>query len=125
MADKSYDIHGVRVFECAAEGAPLRNDSDAVDLIGKALEQHANVIVLPTERLDDDFFRLRTRIAGEFIQKFVNYGLRLAIVGDISRHVAESSSLRAFVYESNRGDHVWFVASADDLDKRLERFGPN
>jgi Domain of unknown function (DUF4180) len=120
MAGKSFELHGVHIYECDAEGAPLRKESDAADLIGTAISHRANLIVIPVERLDDDFFRLRTGIAGEFIQKFVNYGLRLAIVGDITRHVAESSALRAFVYESNRGDHVWFLATTDELEGRLE-----
>jgi hypothetical protein len=49
----------------------------------------------------------------------VTYRRRLAILGEISRHVAESSAFRDFVYEANRGDHVWFVADLEELDQRL------
>jgi len=121
MPARSYERNGVRVFECEAEGAQLRRDRDALDLIGEAWKHRAGFIVIPAERLGDDFFRLSTRVAGEIIQKFVIYRLRVAIVGDISRYVAESSALRDFVYESNRGKHVWFVASPEELDKRLEQ----
>jgi hypothetical protein len=124
MPDRSYELHGVRVLECAAEGARLRSDRDAADLIGSAFQHRAALIVLPVKRLDDDFFRLRTRIAGEIIQKFVNYRLRLAIVGDISRHLDESSALRALVNESNRGKEVWFIASLEELDRRLQQAQP-
>jgi len=110
-------------LECAPDGVPLRNDRDAVDLISKAWEHRAVLIAIPTGRLDDDFFRLSTRIAGEIIQKFLIYGLRVAIVGDISRHLNESSALRDFVYESNRGYHVWFLPNLEELEKRLQR-GP-
>jgi hypothetical protein len=41
------------------------------------------------------------------------------VVGDISRHVAASNALRDFVYESNRGRHLWFVDSLDELERRL------
>jgi hypothetical protein len=125
MPDTSYDLHGVRVFECGAEGLPLRNERDAANLVNTAWEHRARLIVLPVERLGDDFFRLKTRIAGEVIQKFVTYRLRVAIVGDISRYVAESSALRDFVYESNRGDQLWFVASIEDLGERMERAQAN
>ena len=67
--------------------------NDAVELIGKTFENRATLIVIPVECLDDEFFRLKTRIAGELIQKFVQYRRRLVIVGDISRHLAESSAL--------------------------------
>ena len=117
----TYELHGVRIFECAAEGAQPKNDHDAVELITAAWEHHARFIVIPAERLDDDFFRLKTRIAGEILQKFVTYGLRVAIVGDISRYLSESSALRDFVYECNRGAQVWFLANLEELDKRLEQ----
>lgn len=109
----------VSYFECARDGKKLRNDRDAVDLIGEALAQGAGLIVIPAERLDEDFFRLRTRVAGQILQKFVTYGRRVAIVGDISRHVAESSALRDFVVESNRGSHIWSVENMEEIERRL------
>jgi hypothetical protein len=121
MTGRTYELHGVRVFECAAEGPPPRNDRDAVELIGQAVEHRASVIVIPAERLGGDFFDLKTRIAGEVLQKFVTYGVRVAIAGDISRQVSESAALRDFVYECNRGPHIWFVADAGELGRRLKR----
>lgn len=119
MPAKSYELHGVPVLECAADEMRLLTYADAVDILGKSFENRAMLIVVPVECLDDEFFQLKTRIAGELIQKFVQYRRRLAIVGDISRHLAESSALRAFVYESNRGNEVWFLASLDELGQRL------
>ena len=119
MPSKSYELHGVRVLECDANEKQLRNYNEAVELIGKAFEHRVSVILVPAECLDDEFFRLSTRIAGELIQKIVQYRLRLVIVGDISRHLAESSALRAFVLESNRGKDVWFLATREELDERL------
>jgi hypothetical protein len=121
MPSKSYELHGVRVLECDANEKQLRNYNEAVELIGKAFENRASLIVVPAECLDDEFFRLSTRIAGELIQKVVQYRQRLVIVGDISRHLAESSALRAFVLEANRGKEVWFLATREELDQRLAR----
>jgi uncharacterized protein DUF4180 len=121
MLNASYELHGVRILACAADGARLRSDRDAVDLISSAWAHRAKLVVIPIERLDDDFFRLRTRIAGEIVQKFVTYRMQVAIVGDISQHVSESSALRDFVSESNRGEHVWFVTTLEELDQRLQR----
>jgi hypothetical protein len=119
MASTSCGLHGIQILECAPAGEKLKSERDAIELIGEAGRCGASLVVIPTERLDDDFLRLRTRIAGEIVQKFVTYRLRLAIVGDISRHVNESSALRDFVREANRGDQVWFVASRKELEKRL------
>ena len=53
------------------------------------------------------------------MQKFANYGLRLAVVGDIAEPLGASAALRDFVRESNRGRQVWFVADGDELAQRL------
>jgi hypothetical protein len=45
--------------------------------------------------------------------------MRVAIAGDIFRHVNESSAFRDFVYEANRGDQIWFVANIEELGERL------
>jgi hypothetical protein len=121
LATKFYELHGVRVLECVPNGSKLRTYNDAVELVGKSFEDRATVVVVPVECLDGDFFRLSTRIAGELIQKFVQYRRRFVIVGDISRHLAESSALRAFVAESNRGMEVWFLATLEELKQRLAR----
>lgn len=122
----SYNQHGMQIIACTREGKKLRSDRDAVELIAELInatfEHGAGLIVIPAERLDDDFFRLKTCVAGEMLQKFVNYRTRVAILGDISSFVAESAPLRDFVYESNRGNQVWFVANHQELDERLKKF---
>jgi hypothetical protein len=116
--------HGVRVLTCAPDGALVRNDRDAVDLMALAHSHKAKLIVLPVSRLDPDFFVLRTGVAGEIVQKFVMYRLPVAILGDISAHLAASAALRAFVYEANRGKDIWFVADESELDSRLSSRQP-
>jgi hypothetical protein len=107
--------HGVPTLVCAVDGPELRDERDAVDVIGMAFQHEAD----PVERLAEDFFTLSTGVAGGIVQKFVNYRLRLAIVGDISRFTAVSAALRDFVAETNRGKQLWFVETEADLDTRL------
>ena len=120
MTSNCVVLHGVRVLEVAREGPVLSTDRDAVTLIGDALGCQATVVLLPVLRLADAFFDLSTRIAGEIVQKFVNYGTRLVIVGDISRHTEASESLRDFVYEVNRGDRIWFAPTREEAVKRID-----
>jgi hypothetical protein len=119
MADKSYELQGERIFECATEGALLRDERDAVELIRAASGHRAGMIVIPAERLDGSIFRLKTGIAGAMLQKFVTYQFRVAILGDISEHLKESSALKDFVRECNRGSQFWFLANRDQLEQRL------
>ncbi|MFI5834128.1 DUF4180 domain-containing protein [Micromonospora sp. NPDC051300] len=118
MADELHERAGVTVLVCDPAGPPIATEADALDLIGAAFAG-ATVVAVPAERLDPSFFALGTRFAGEVMQKFVNYRLRLVVVGDISAHLAASGALRALVAESNRHDQVWFVPDLPTLDARL------
>jgi hypothetical protein len=118
VPDVIQDRAGVPVLMCDPDGPPVATMQDALDLIGAAF-LGAEVVAVPTSRLDERFFSLGTRFAGEVMQKFVNYRLRLAVIGDISRHLAASSALRALVHESNQAGHVWFVPDLEALDVRL------
>lgn len=118
MADVMQERAGVQVLMCDPDGPKVATEQDALDLIGASF-LGADVVAVPASRLDASFFSLGTRFAGEIMQKFVNYRLRLAVVGDISEHLRESSALRALVRESNSGGHVWFVPDLEALDERL------
>ncbi|MWV58525.1 DUF4180 domain-containing protein [Rathayibacter sp. VKM Ac-2754] len=110
---------GVPLLLVDEEGAALSTSEDALALVAETYGGDVETIVVPVGRLDPEFFRLRSGIAGEFVQKLVNYRKRLVIVGDITEQVSTSSALHDFVVESNRGDHLWFVPALDALDARL------
>lgn len=58
----------------------------------------------------DDFFILSSCLAGEILQKFINYHIKFAIYGDFSKYT--SKPLKDFMVESNRGKDVFFQPSA-------------
>jgi hypothetical protein len=120
MQASLHELHGIRVLECSPAGPLLRTEKDALDVIQEALSQRAPWIAIPMHRLDPGFFELRTRIAGEVLQKFVNYQRKVAILGDFTELAANSESLRALIYESNRGDAIWFLPDLAALETRLE-----
>jgi hypothetical protein len=113
MSCQVIEWHGARVLVIAATGAPLGSYRDATDLIGDALSQEIDMVIIPAARLDPIFFQLSSGVAGAFIQKVVQYRLKLAIVGDISAHLEKSQPLRDFVRESNRGRAVFFLPDVD------------
>lgn len=119
MSDRIERIGATRVLFCAPEGRVLKRSGDANDFISTAFEQDVGLVAIPLSRLDPDFLRLRSGLAGEVLQKFVNYGVRLAILGDISGHVALSDALRDFIREANCGTSTWFVPDEEELTRRL------
>lgn len=120
-ADHLVTVYGTTVMLCAPDGSPIENAPSATDVIGEALGERAELVAIPTERLAPEFFDLKTGVAGDIAQKFVNYQVRLAIVGDISDRVEASNSLRDWVAESNQGAALWFCPTFDNLRERLDR----
>lgn len=112
-------MHGVPVLIYAQAGELIAAEHDIGDLIGAAWEQQARMVVIPVTRLAADFFRLQTGLAGAFAQKFVNYRLRLVIIGNVSSQLEQSEALRDFVRESNRGSMMWFLPDEDALRAKL------
>lgn len=104
---------------CAPDGPAVTSENDALSLIVSAGSQGAELVVVPVERLGADFFELSSGLAGSIAQKFVNYRMRLAVLGDISARTAASKPLQDFVRETNRGQQLWFLADLDELDQRL------
>ncbi|WP_069705603.1 alpha/beta fold hydrolase [Burkholderia seminalis] len=126
ISTKPIDMHhrivqaaGSRVLVRDPCAGLVRRESDALDLVALAHEHEADWIAIAADALHDDFYRLDSGLAGTVLQKLVNYGVRLGVVGDIDRRLARSEALRALVRESNRGKSVWFVASEADLLRRL------
>jgi hypothetical protein len=113
------ELQAHRIAFCPPDGPTLRTGRDATDLIGETRSLEASTVVVPMRRLDPEFFQLRTGIAGEFVQKFVNYGVRLVVLGDTNELASRSKALHDFIYESNQGRSIWFLADMRELEDRF------
>ncbi len=98
---------------------PLITDAkSALDLIASVgFETSATKIAINKTAISEDFFRLSTGFAGEVVQKFVNYGYRLAIIGDFSGYTGKP--LRDYIYECNNGKHLNFAADGEEAVRKL------
>lgn len=114
-------VYGTSVMVCAPDGLPLDTEGAAAELVGEAIGQRVEIVVVPTERLTDDFFEPGTGVAEVIAQKFETYGVRLAVVGDIAERVTDSQPLSAWVLESNEGTRLWFCPTFDAFQARLDR----
>lgn len=107
-----------RVLIAQGEGVHLAKRQDAIDWISRAAENpDCAGVIFPRETVVPAFFDLSSRIAGEILETFTQYGLRSAFVGDFSDG---SESLRAFILESNKGKSVYFTSDLQDAIARLE-----
>lgn len=106
---------------CAAvtcEKPVITDAQSALDLLMSAKYSIGTKnIIIPKKLVTEDFFVLSTGLAGEILQKIINYGGRIAICGDYSHYT--SKPLKDFIYESNKGKDVFFVSSLDEALEKL------
>ena len=89
----------------------------ALDFIATVgFESGCNSIIINKSAICEDFFHLSTKLAGDILQKFINYHMKIAIVGDFSKYT--SKSLKDFIYESNNGKNIFFLS---DEKKSIEK----
>ena len=93
--DKSY-------IEYASLEAPIHNEQDTLDLIAACFENNTNLIMIHMDALADDFFKLRTGLAGNLLQKFMNYHIKAAVV--ITDDQKVKGKFKELLAESNKGN---------------------
>ena len=107
---------GGKAVEIRSDQVLIQSEQDALDLmahVGYLHESHK--IILHRENLGADFFDLSSGMAGGILQKFSNYRVRLAVVGNFTGQ--GNPRLKEFIMESNKGRQVNFVK---DLAQALE-----
>lgn len=110
--------NGLSIAEVISEDLLIRDAADALDLMGDLYYQGYGIIILHRRNVTPSFFDLKNKMAGEILQKFSNYRIRLLIIGDFTDFAGKS--LNEFIYESNKGKQVNFLKSTDEA---LKRFG--
>lgn len=117
MGTELIERGSLRIVHVTSTDKPIRARQDALDvMVGHGYADVAGIAIDET-CFDPDFFRLKTGIAGELLQIFVNYRIRVAILGDFSKYPGDT--LRAFIAECNRGQHIFFV---DDVEEAIRYF---
>ena len=92
----------------------------ALDLISTIqYETGCYRFALNKEAIIEDFFILSTKIAGDILQKFINYKTKFAVYGDFSKYT--SKPLKDFIYESNNGRDIFFVSTEEEAIKKLSQ----
>ncbi|MBD2699332.1 DUF4180 domain-containing protein [Spirosoma sp. BT702] len=105
-------VNGKEIAEVTSDMVIINTLEDGLDILANCAYQGAEKIIIHQHNLSPEFFDLKTRLAGDILQKFSTYRVQLAIVGDFSGYT--SKSLRDFIFESNKGSLIKFVGSVEE-----------
>jgi len=105
------------VAEAISDSIIINNEQDANRILEEIFAIGARNIILHKKNIAQEFFDLKTGLAGAVLQKFVTYNIQVAIVGDFTN--ITSKPLNAFIFESNRGNQIFFLESLDLAIQKL------
>lgn len=108
----------IEIAHVTADKIIIDDPQSAFDLMMSVkYETGTKNIAISKNLLTDKFFLLSSGLAGEILQKFINYKFRIAIYGDYSGYT--SKPLQDFIYESNNGRDVFFTDNLQSAIKKL------
>jgi hypothetical protein len=113
----SHLINNIKIAEIISDQIVIQSVQDGLDLLGDLYYQGFDKLIIYEKNLTPEFFDLKTKIAGDILQKFSNYRVSLAIVGDFGKY--ESKSIRDFIFESNKTKHINFTGTLEDALNRI------
>ncbi len=109
---------GAKIAVVNDKATVITDEQSAVDFMSEVLEKTGcDRVIVDKCIVPKEFFDLSTGLAGSILQKFVNYRMKIAFVGNFS--IYQSKSLRDFIYESNKGKDVFFVDSEEQALEKL------
>jgi hypothetical protein len=114
-----HQLDNTKIAELLSEDVLIQTAQDALDLMMDIYYQHIDRITLHKKNITPTFFDLKNGIAGDILQKFSNYRMRLAIVGTFEGYTKKS--ITDFIYESNQVGQINFVSSVEEALERLAK----
>lgn len=119
MNTQILEINGEKIAHIVSEDILINNEQDALNILVNIYYQDIDKIIIYEKNITPDFFDLKNKMAGEILQKFSNYRVKLAIVGDFSKYT--SKSVHDFLYESNNLGLINFVKTIEEAKERLTK----
>lgn len=110
--------NGANIAVISSDEKLIVDTQSALDLaMTVKYETGATNIVISKSAVCEEFFILSSGMAGEILQKYINYHVRIAIYGDYSHYT--SKPLKDFIYESNNGNDFFFVSTREEAIQKL------
>ncbi|GAB6550086.1 DUF4180 domain-containing protein [Bacillus sp. 3G2] len=118
MEIKKLVIDGINIAVIKNDKVVISDVQTALDLMATVqYEVDAKHIIIDKSLISESFFDLKTRLAGDILQKFINYRVKIAIIGDFSMYT--SKSLKDFIYECNKGQDIFYFATEQQAIEKI------
>jgi hypothetical protein len=114
------EMNGIKMASLNSSEILIQEEGSALDLFASIYYEYGtDRIAMEKSSINEQFFDLRTGLAGAVVQKLVNYRFKLAVYGDCSHY--ESRALRDFIYECNQGKDIIFTETLEEATEKLSK----
>ncbi len=119
MEYKIIQLENKRLVECLPDGGVITDEATTLDLVGICGGEQASFLLLYASNLSDDFYDLKTGLAGQVLLKLSNYHLQTAAV--IPSEKIGSGKFYEMVIETNRRNDFRVFPNREDAVKWFEK----
>lgn len=106
--------NNIKYIEFISESWKLSSEQDVVDCISICMENDVYTIMFPSNVLSEDFFKLKTRLAGMALQKFINYHVKIAVI--IEGEESYNDRFKEMIMEANKGNDFRTFKNISDAE---------
>ena len=106
--------NNIKYIEFASEAWKLSSEQDVVDCISVCMENDIYTIMFTSNVLSEDFFNLKTRLAGMALQKFINYHVKVAVI--IEDEEKLNDRFKEMIMESNKGNNFRTFKNVEEAE---------
>lgn len=106
-----------KYLEVMSAATPISTENDALDLVALCGENDTNLLMIHYTALSEDFFKLKTKVAGNILQKFMNYHIKAAAV--LPNEIIQKGRFRELASETNKGNYFRMYESKAEAEQWL------
>jgi hypothetical protein len=109
------DKNNKKYIEFASDFMKLSSEQAVIDYISVCMENDVYTILLQPNVLSEDFFNLRTGLAGTALQKFINYHVKVAVIIEDTEKL--NDRFKEMIMEANKGNHFRTFSNTQDAER--------
>lgn len=108
-----------KYIEFASGLKKLSSEQDVVECISICMENNVYTIMLHSNVLSEDFFNLKTKLAGMALQKFINYHVKVAVIIEDEKRLNER--FKEMIMEANKGNDFRTFKNIQDAESWISK----
>lgn len=110
-------LNGVKYIDLSGSDTMIRTEGDLNEFLGLCYYHDTNIFLLDKKNLSNEFFNLKSGLAGAAMQKFANYGVKAAIL--LAQDVEPSPRFKELIYELRTSNQIRFYSRRVDAERWL------